>query len=447
MFAGLSDIGIAAGLVVLTAVFIAIWTVKTLIIIVPPNQAAVITGRRRTIGAEKAVGYRTVIGGRTIRIPIIETVHYLSLETIPLEIQVNNAFSKGNIPLSVQAIANVKIASEPETDFNNAVERVLSKAPREIEALAKETLMGNLRGVLATLTPEEVNEDRLAFAQNLVAEAEEDLKKLGFQLDVLKIQNVSDEVGYLDAIGRKKTAVVKKEAEVAEAENEAETRRRQAEYRQQAETAEAEANIAVAEAHNRLRVRQAELDRLAETAEKVARVAAEQAEVEAQRELERQRVATETERLAAAVIAPAEAERRAAEERAKGEAAPIIERGRAQALALEALRRQISEGEDGFAIFMAEKLPSLLETVASRIEGIDIDRMIVFDGGDGAGLANAAAQRVNGTIRTLEQIAGAFNVNLDEVLRGVAARAAGQRATDGGALVAVPTGGEAQTGR
>jgi flotillin len=447
MFAGLSDIGIAAGLVVLTAVFIAIWTVKTLIIIVPPNQAAVITGRRRTIGAEKAVGYRTVIGGRTIRIPIIETVHYLSLETIPLEIQVNNAFSKGNIPLSVQAIANVKIASEPETDFNNAVERVLSKAPREIEALAKETLMGNLRGVLATLTPEEVNEDRLAFAQNLVAEAEEDLKKLGFQLDVLKIQNVSDEVGYLDAIGRKKTAVVKKEAEVAEAENEAETRRRQAEYRQQAETAEAEANIAVAEAHNRLRVRQAELDRLAETAEKVARVAAEQAEVEAQRELERQRVATETERLAAAVIAPAEAERRAAEERAKGEAAPIIERGRAQALALEALRRQISEGEDGFAIFMAEKLPSLLETVASRIEGIDIDRMIVFDGGDGAGLANAAAQRVNGTIRTLEQIAGAFNGNWDGLLWGVAARAAGQRATDGGALVAVPTGGEAQTGR
>jgi flotillin len=443
MFAGLGDIGIAAGLVVLTAVIVAIWTVKTLIIIVPPNQAAVITGRRRTIGAEKTVGYRTVIGGRTIRIPIIETVHYLSLETIPLEIQVNNAFSKGNIPLSVQAIANVKIASEPETDFNNAVERVLSKAPREIEALAKETLMGNLRGVLATLTPEEVNEDRLAFAQNLVAEAEEDLKKLGFQLDVLKIQNVSDEVGYLDAIGRKKTAVVKKEAEVAEAENEAETRRRQAEYRQQAETAEAQANIAIAEAHNLLRVRQAELDRLAETAEKVARVAAEQAEVEAQRELERQRVATETERLAADVIAPAEAERRAAEERAKGEAAPIIERGRAQALALEALRRQISEGEGGFAIFMAEKLPSLLEAVAKRIEGIDIDRMVVFDGGDGAGLANAASQRVNGTIRTLEQIAGAFNVDLEGVLRGVAARAAGQRATDGGnVLVAVPTGEE-----
>jgi flotillin len=446
MFGGIESIGITAGIVVLAAILIAIWTIKSLIIIVPPNEAAIITGRKRTMAGDRTIGYRTVIGGRTIKIPIIERVHYLSLETIPLEIQVNNAFSKGNIPLSVQAIANVKIASEPETDFNNAVERVLGKSPKEIEALAKETLMGNLRGVLATLTPEEVNEDRLAFAQNLVAEAEEDLKKMGFQLDVLKIQNVSDEVGYLDAIGRKKTAVVKKEAEVAEAENEAETRRRQAEYRQEAETAEAQANIAIAEAQNRLRVRQAELDREGETAEKLARVAAEQAEVEAQRELERQRVATERERLAASVVAPAEADRLAAEERARAEAAPIIERGRAQALALEALRTQINQGEDGFAIFMAEKLPALLDTVAKRIEGIDIDRMIVFDGGDGAGLANAAAQRVNGTIRTLEQIAGAFDIDLSDVLRGLAARSTRVRTTDdGNVLVAVPTGAEDPT--
>jgi flotillin len=446
MFGGIESIGITAGIVVLAAILIAIWTIKSLIIIVPPNEAAIITGRKRTMAGDRTIGYRTVIGGRTIKIPIIERVHYLSLETIPLEIQVNNAFSKGNIPLSVQAIANVKIASEPETDFNNAVERVLGKSPKEIEALAKETLMGNLRGVLATLTPEEVNEDRLAFAQNLVAEAEEDLKKMGFQLDVLKIQNVSDEVGYLDAIGRKKTAVVKKEAEVAEAENEAETRRRQAEYRQEAETAEAQANITIAEAQNRLRVRQAELDREGETAEKLARVAAEQAEVEAQRELERQRVATERERLAASVVAPAEADRLAAEERARAEAAPIIERGRAQALALEALRTQINQGEDGFAIFMAEKLPALLDTVAKRIEGIDIDRMIVFDGGDGAGLANAAAQRVNGTIRTLEQIAGAFDIDLSDVLRGLAARSTRVRTTDdGNVLVAVPTGAEDPT--
>ena len=111
------------------------------------------------------VGYRTVTGGRTLRIPIIERVHWLSLGTIPLELSVSDAYSKGNIPLTVQAIANIKFASTPETVFNNAIERLLGKTISEIEALAKETLTGNLRGVLAKLTPEEVNEDRLGFAR------------------------------------------------------------------------------------------------------------------------------------------------------------------------------------------------------------------------------------------------------------------------------------------
>ena len=80
---------------------------------------------------------------------------------------VSNAFSKGNIPLNVEAIANVKIASQPEWVFNNAVERLLGKTDNEIRALAQDTLTGNLRGVLATLTPEAVNEDRLGFAKAL----------------------------------------------------------------------------------------------------------------------------------------------------------------------------------------------------------------------------------------------------------------------------------------
>src|SRR5262245_23183065 len=98
------SLGIIPAVVLLVAILIAIKTIKTLIVIVPPNQAAIITGRRRRISADKEVGYRTVIGGRTLRIPIIETIHHMSLETIPLEIQVTNAFSKGNIPLSVQAV-------------------------------------------------------------------------------------------------------------------------------------------------------------------------------------------------------------------------------------------------------------------------------------------------------------------------------------------------------
>ena len=200
-------LNLLAATVVMAGVFffvvlVAIITIKNLIVIVPPNRAAVITGRNRMLTDGQAVGYRSISGGRTLRIPIIETVQHMNLETIPIEVSVNNAFSKGNIPLSVEAIANVKIASEPEWVFNNSVERLLGKTEEEVRELAQDTLTGNLRGVLATLTPEAVNEDRLGFAKALAEDAGEDLASLGFHLDVLKIQNVSDERGYLDAIGR-----------------------------------------------------------------------------------------------------------------------------------------------------------------------------------------------------------------------------------------------------
>lgn len=435
-------IGAIVASVILVAVMALILTVKALMVIVPPNTAAVITGRSRILSAGGRVGYRVVVGGRTLRIPIIETVSWMPLDTIPLEISVSNAFSKGGIPLSVQAVANVKVASQPETTFGNAVERLLGKPMVEIEELAQETLAANLRGVLATLTPEEVNEDRLRFATELTEEADQDLQKLGLQLDTLKIQNVSDEVGYLEAIGRVRTAEVIKSAEVAEAERQAETTQRRAAARQAAEVADAEANIAIAEANNKLRVRNAELGREAETVEKVAKVAAEQAEVEAQQALENQRIELQRRRLKADVVEPAEAERMAAEAHARAEAAPILERGKAQAEALRLLAEQVgSAGEQGFAVLLAEKLPELLRTSVDAVRGIDIDRVVVLDGGDGTGVANAANQRVRAALKTLEGLGSALGIDVEKLIQSAAAggaAAAARRAADHANLIAHP---------
>lgn len=464
MFDEFSQLGIIAGTVVLAVIVIAIITINRLIIIVPPNMAASITGRRRKLEDGGTVGYRTVTGGRTMRIPLIERVQWLSLGTIALEISVQDAYSRGNIPLGVQAVANVKIASAPEAVFNNAVERLLGKNIDEIEALARETLTGNLRGVLAKLTPEEVNEDRLGFARHLSEEADHDLKKLGLQLDVLKIQHVSDKVGYLQAIGekasaealrdaeiakadavaetRRKQAEAKRLAEVAQAENDAETKQRQAAARQLAEIAEAEAdaqikeqqaeakrlaevaqaqaNVSIAEANNVLRVRQAELDREAETTEKVARVAALQAEIEAKTALEHRRVDMERTRLQADVVQPAEAARLAAEAEAKAAAAPILERGRAQAAVLEMLYSEIQKaGDSGLQIFLAEKLPELLGVTVGALKDVQIDRLTIVDSGGGRGVANAATQRVNASVAALEQIAGAMGLDLDAFVRRI----------------------------
>ena len=455
----LSQVGFVLGGVVLALILLVILTVKSLIVIVPPNIAAIITGRKRVSEEGGTVGYRTVMGGRTMRIPIIEQVNWLSLSTIPLELSVDDAFSKGNIPLNVKAIANVKIASDPEIVFNNAVERLLGKNISQIEALARETLTGNLRGVLAKLTPEEVNEDRLGFAKHLSDEADHDLKKLGLQLDVLKIQHVADKVGYLSSIGEKRTAEALRDAEIAKAsaisetrqkqaeahklaevamaDNEAEIKQRQAAARQLAQIAEAnadaeikqqqavsrrmadvagaEADVKIAEARNLLRVRQAELGREAETTERVAKFVALKAETEAKTEMETQRVIMEKTRLQADVVQPAEARRIAAEADAKALASPIFEAGKAQAEVLRMLYAEIQKaGDTGLQVFLAEKLPAMLGVTVDAMKNVQVDRLTIVDSGGGQGLANATTQKVNASIAALEQVAGALGLDLEK---------------------------------
>jgi flotillin len=281
--------------------------------------------------------------------------------------------------------------------------------------------MGNLRGVLATLTPEEVNEDRLGFARALSEDAGEDLAALGFHLDVLKIQNVSDERGYLEAIGRKRAAEAVRDAEIAEADATSQTRQRQADARQSAEIKEAEAAVRIAEAQNQLRVRKAELDREAQIVERTAVVKAQESEVEAQKALEGRRVEREKLRLQADVVEPANAERTAAKARAEGEAAPLLEQGRASAQVLQMLYDQVKAGGDqALAVLLAEKLPQLLQTAVQAVAGVDIDRVVVLDGGSGTGVGNAVNQRVHGALGTVEAVSAAVGLDIESVLKAAA---------------------------
>ncbi|WP_419940979.1 hypothetical protein [Candidatus Palauibacter sp.] len=202
----------------------------------------------------------------------------------------------------------------------------------------------------------------------------------------------------------------------------------------------------MAEAQNELRVRKAELHREGDTAEMIARVRAQEAEVEAEKILEMKRVEREEQRLRADVIEPAKAERQAAFARAEAEAAPILERGKAQ---VEVLRRLYAEvrtgGEAAFAVFMAEKLPELIEIAVGAVEGVDIDRVVVMDGGQGEGVSNALNQRVRGAYGTMEGLAsgaGPRHPGGPAAGRGVGRRArrrgVGSRAS--GALAGVGAG-------
>ena len=137
-------------------------------------------------------GYRVIRGGRSMRIPLLETVDSLNLTNMIIDVAVSNAYARGGIPLSVSGVANIKIASQ-SPHLDHAIQRFTGKSRKEIIRIAKETLEGNLRGVLSQLTPEEVNEDKTSFAEILLEEADHDLARLGLVLDTLKVQNVTDE--------------------------------------------------------------------------------------------------------------------------------------------------------------------------------------------------------------------------------------------------------------
>jgi flotillin len=411
------DFGPQTGLI-LGAIGVAVlamltFIVKSLIIICLPNEMVVITGRRRTGPDGREVGYRVLHGGRTLRIPIIEKVSRIDLTTIPIEVMVKNAYSKGGIPLVVHGIANVKVCAREPISYN-AVERLLDKPFSEVMQIAKDTLEGNLRGVLATLTPEEVNEDRLKFAHKLIEEADEDLRKLGLELDTLKIQNVTDEVNYLDSIGRTKTAEVLKIARVSEAQRTSEAEQIEAAAHQAAQVASIQANLKISEENNRLRVRKAELEAEAVAREAEAKVAGEKARVVAEQQLQHERIALEQRRLEADVLLPARADKDAAELRAKGNAAKITEDGRSRLFVLEeTIKLYAKAGTDAERIFILNMLPDLVREISQSVDGMKIEKMTVIDSGNnGSGVASAAAQFPAAILKITEQIETATGVNI-----------------------------------
>ncbi len=410
--------GLILGAVLAAVVLAILVTVRSLIIICPPNRVAVISGRSRQLSDGRTVGYRAIRGGRTLRVPLLERVSWMELNTIPIEVSVANAYSKGAIPLHVQGIANVKVSSV-EGLLQNSVERFLDVPQDDIAAIAKETLEANLRGVLATLTPEEVNEDRLKFAQTLIEEADDDIKTLGLELDVLKIQNVTDEVGYLNSVGRRQTAEVLKEARVAEALRKAEAEESEALARTRAEIATAQADLKIVEEQNALRVRQAELEAVAGAAEAEAKVAGEKAKVVAEQALEAERVQLETKRLEAYVVAPARADLEAKELAAKADAAKIVEEGNAQ---IEVFRRLVEQyqaaGADAQRVFVLRMLPELIDKIVSTVAAVDIEKVSIIDsGGQGTGVPGFMGQLPAAVISLTEQLENATGVDLLKALR------------------------------
>jgi len=390
-------------------IIIFLWFLNTFLQICKPNEILILSGRKRRNQDGQELGYRVIFGGRTMCIPILETVKTMDLRTMPVRVEIKNAYSKGGTPLNIQAIANVKISNDRKI-VGNAIERFLERDRSEISRVAKETLEGNLRGVVGTLTPEQLNEDRLQFAESIAEDVSRDLSKLGLQLDTLKIQSVSDDVDYLNSIGRRQIALIVRDAEIAESNAMAEAEQTEADCRRQAEVAKTQAQTIVLQKGNELRKIKAELEQQARSEEERTTAAGEEARAKAEQLLQTVRAELERLRLESDEVLPADAQRQAQELRARGEAASLTENALAAATVTDLLNQVWQEtGSDASELFNLQQIEMILREAAKVPNRVKLQKINVIDSGDGksvAGVVNIYPEIFRQFLETVEHILG-----------------------------------------
>lgn len=235
------------------------------------------------------------------------------------------------------------------------------------------------------MTPEQVNEDKIDFARNLAEEAERDLEILGLVLDNLQVKNISDEVSYLDSIGRKQQADLFRDARIAEATTRAEASIQGSENDRATALRRIERDLEVAKADSDRRVRDALSKRSAVVAEVESLVASQVARVQAEVAVQRERIKQVEQQLNADVIAPADAACQSAIANAQAQASQIVEFGKAQANGIRLLSESwAASGPNAREIFVLQKLEPLLQTLSKSIPTIEVKSVTVIDAQNGS---------------------------------------------------------------
>jgi flotillin len=439
MLAGLlADSGSAAAIliafVLLFVVVVVMAIIARLIVVGNPSEMLIISGRRQRDG----VGYRIVIGGRTLVIPLIEHVARLSLRNMQVPLEVKAQAGGGTmVPVIVTGVANVKVSSDP-SERANAIERFLGQPAEQLQRVSKETLEGGLRAVIGKMTPEEIVGDREKFVATVMREVTEDFRKLGLLIDSVVIQNVHDEEEYLVSIARKARAEVLSSARKAEAERAAEAVMKEAEANASARKAKADrdAEAKLTEAGARQRAEQARLtaDKAVAVAENELRIRkAELARDAAAKEVEQQKaeVLVEQARLSATEVARAIAARDVAKAKAEGDAAKTFEEGKARALAIEQIGQSVQRYPEALKVMLLEMMPGFVQELAKTIENVDLGRVTVIDGGDGRANAGAALGRAKTLSESLAMIESVLGVDLHQLSQSIATKITGAPAVAG----------------
>jgi flotillin len=401
-----------------------------------PNEALIVSGSKRYVG-----GVRVVVGGGAIVYPLINVARRMSLETRSIAVALTGAVTSQGVPISVEGIVNVKIADD-EDSIRQAAQRFLD-TQASIPDIVRNVMEGSLRTIIGQLTVEELIRDRELFAARVQEVANGDLQGTGLAIDVFTIQSISDSEQYIENLGRRAAAEVRRDAEIAEAETARAARQQQEIARQavleaekvtrlkeqsiQQEVAAAEARaeqskpLADAEARREVVLKETEVaNLLAQRRDKeldaeIRRTADAERYAEQQRaEASRYRVKAEAEAARDRRLLEAEAERanleavasgRAFEERelgrAKAEATFAI--GEAEAKAMEQKASAYKDYEEAATLeLLVSRLPEVARAVAEPIGNVKDLTIIDTEG------ANKLTQVTANTVRQLDSVLESF---------------------------------------
>lgn len=230
---------------------------------VGPNQVLIISGRgagrRDAELGEMESKFRIITGGRAFIWPVLERVDDLSLEIMTIDITTPDVPTVQGVPVTVDGVAQVKIGSD-ENSIRTAAIQFLSKTHGEIQHVAHETLAGHLRAILGTLTVEQLYRDREAFAQKVQEVSGDDMASMGLEIVSFVIKDISDNEGYLEALGRPRIAQVKRDAAIGEAEAARDATIESARARQEGESAKFVAETKIAESRKGFEVEKAQFE-------------------------------------------------------------------------------------------------------------------------------------------------------------------------------------------
>lgn len=386
---------------------------------------------------------KCVHGGTEFIIPLFQSYAFLDLTPISISVDLKSALSRQNIRIDVPSIFTVGISTEQGV-MQNAAERLLGLKLQQIQELAKDIIFGQLRLVIATMDIEEINTDRDKFLEAVSRNVEGELKKIGLRLINVNVTDISDESGYIVALGKEAAAKAINDAKISVAEEdrkgaigEANARKDQrihvADADSQAIKGENSARIEIANSQSLLREKQAEAEQRAVAAEKInaAKALAEAYEAEMQAETVRASrekatqeadviVKTEVEKKMIELQAEAEAER--IRRQAKGEADALYAKMEAQARGVKAVLSAQAEGlseivkaaggnpDDATKLMIADKIEKLVETQVEAIKNIKIDKVTVWDGGEGKEGKTATANFLSGMAKSLPPMNDLFSM-------------------------------------